>query len=723
MRKVLSIILATVLLLGVMPVVSFATEIVASGTCGENGDNLTWTLDNEGTLIISGTGEMANSSWINSKVIKTAIIENGVTNIGDQAFYFCSNLTSVVIPESVTQIGVRAFAYCNSLLNVTIPDRVMSIGEKAFYYCPYLSNITIPFSVTDIGYHAFDYGAPVGAVESKLNIHLLCYKGSAGQTYAENNNTAYGLIDGTEEENTFSGTTGRMSWTIDRLNCILSIDCVGVMPTFATAAEVPWRDKSNYVHKVMLTDGLLSISSFAFYGCSHMTEISIPDSVTSIGYQAFHYCDNLKTLVLPDNLENIGRGAFEGCADLNSVIIPDNVTIIQEEVFRNCYNLEEVTIPNGVERIGSSSFCDCRALRSIVIPENVKSIEGYAFSGCSSLISVIISGNKCKVFDSAFSNCSSLIDLTIIDGVQMIYSSFSSCTSLTSVELPASVNSVRSGAFKNCVALESVYFYNPNCTIEAGATPANTTVYGYSGSTAETYADENGLLFMEIDGHEHHFTVTKAVEPTCTVDGYKNLSCPCGERKTETIPATGHTEIIVPAKAATCTEGGYEAWSYCEVCGEPLTEKVETEATGHTPVTAGAISETCGKEGFSGITYCSVCREVLDLGEAIPATGAHTTGTATETVLTEATCTAAGEKTITVKCSVCGETLSETAQAIPALGHADADGDGLCDRCNASLQTETPPQPEQPQQSGNSKSHWYDWLVSFFKMLLNLFKS
>ena len=133
--------------------------IVASGTCG---DNLTWKLDDEGTLTISGKGAM--TEWVNSdsapwktysNTINKVVIQPGVTSIGGHAFSKCKNLTSITIPEGVTSIGSDAFSGCSSLTSITIPEGVTSIGEYAFYACENLKSITIPKSVTSIGNYAF----------------------------------------------------------------------------------------------------------------------------------------------------------------------------------------------------------------------------------------------------------------------------------------------------------------------------------------------------------------------------------------------------------------------------------------------------------------------------------------------------------------------------------------------------------------------------------------
>ena len=126
-------------------------NIVKSGECGEY---VTWTLDDEGTLIISGTGQMYSSfPW--GKKIKHVIVEDGVTTIGDHAFYSCTDLIDVVLPDSILSIGTGAFYYCNSLESIRIPDGVTRIGEMAFDGCESLSDIEIPKSVTEIGEQAF----------------------------------------------------------------------------------------------------------------------------------------------------------------------------------------------------------------------------------------------------------------------------------------------------------------------------------------------------------------------------------------------------------------------------------------------------------------------------------------------------------------------------------------------------------------------------------------
>ena len=141
-KKILSLVVVMAMMLSFMPVIAQAE------TSGECGANLTWTLDDNGTLTISGEGTMKN--WISysyapwyssSSSIKNIIINNGVESIGSYAFYECSKLKSVTIGNSVESIGEGAFSGCRSLESVVIPDSVTSIGWNAFYSCSSLTDV------------------------------------------------------------------------------------------------------------------------------------------------------------------------------------------------------------------------------------------------------------------------------------------------------------------------------------------------------------------------------------------------------------------------------------------------------------------------------------------------------------------------------------------------------------------------------------------------------
>ncbi|MDD6610696.1 MAG: leucine-rich repeat protein [Clostridiales bacterium] len=316
-------------------------DVVASGTCG---DNLTWTLDQNGTLTIRGTGKMydwSDESDVPWYQLQNQIIEvdigNSVTSIGNCAFYSCDSLTSVTIGNGVTSIGNYAFYDCHSLTSVTIPDSVTTMGKHTFQGCSSLESVTIPDSVTSIGYNAFsDCGSltSVTIPDSVTSIGSSAFYGCGSLT------------------------------------------------------------------SVTIPDTVTSIGSWAFAYCDSLTSVTIPDSVTSIGNYAFEGCDNLtgihvdtnnpayasvdgvlfnknKTLLIqypggksgaytiPDSVTSIGDYAFYSCDSLTSVAIPDSVTSIGAGVFQYCNSLTSVTIGTGVTNIGDSAFSDCNSLTDV----------------------------------------------------------------------------------------------------------------------------------------------------------------------------------------------------------------------------------------------------------------------------------------------------------------------------------------------------------------------
>lgn len=248
-----------------------AAEASSSGTCG---DNLTWTLNDAGTLKISGTGEMLNySTASNSRPwgtdIKSVEIENGVTSIGNFAFYYCSNLNNVSIPSSIISIGEKAFGFCSKLTSVTIPASVTNIGDRAFMQCKGLTNITLSEGLTCLGYDMFE----------------LCE----------------GLTNVTIPSSVTNVKQGVFS------------ECYNL--TTAT-----------------FSDGVSFIGNSMFYRCQSLTNVTIPSSVIKIENGAFTECYMLKNITIPSSVQSIGIGAFS-YTGISSISIPSSVKSIGASVF------------------------------------------------------------------------------------------------------------------------------------------------------------------------------------------------------------------------------------------------------------------------------------------------------------------------------------------------------------------------------------------------------
>ena len=298
-KRLLSFVLAALMIASLLPATALAADIVASGTCGAEGDgsNLTWTLDSEGVLTISGSGDMHDyvysSPWHeNGNQIRSVLMENGVTGIGNFAFFECISLTSMTIPDSVTCIGNCAFKDCSSLASVTIPDSVASIGVYAFCGCTSLKSVTIPDSVTSIGDYAFGFCTSLTGI----------------------------WVDG-----------GSSHYFSDASGVLFNKDKT-------VLAQCPGAFSGSYV----IPDGVTSINDAAFVNCTSLTSVTIPDGVTNIGYEVFAGCTSLANMVLPNGVTRIGAEAFDWCTSMKSITIPDSVTSIGYDAFSNCKSLTNV---------------------------------------------------------------------------------------------------------------------------------------------------------------------------------------------------------------------------------------------------------------------------------------------------------------------------------------------------------------------------------------------
>jgi len=242
-KQIASILLTVMMIVTLLPLglmdTAWAATVVDSGSCGKNGDNVTWKLTSEGTLTISGTGDMADfdywngngAPWLRVRLqAKKVIIQDGVTSIGSYAFYDCDALANVIISNGLTNIGNYAFYRCTRLANVTIPASVTAIGWGAFQGCRSLKSVKIPSGVSSIDSYTFT------DCTSLINVTIPTSVTSIGKC-------------------AFMGCTGL---TDIKLPTLLEV--------------IDWR---------------------VFYGCTKLTNISIPKSVTYINEGAFYSCGSM----------------------------------------------------------------------------------------------------------------------------------------------------------------------------------------------------------------------------------------------------------------------------------------------------------------------------------------------------------------------------------------------------------------------------------------------
>ncbi len=301
---------------------------------------------------------------------QTSVIPNGVTYIGNGAFYWCSSLTSINIPDGVTYIGDYAFEGCSTLTNINIPDGITSIGDCAFSGCSSLTSINIPDSVTYIGDSAFE------ACWSLTSINI-----PDSVTYI--GDSAFSVCSSLTNITVSPGNSKYYS----QGNCLIEKSTNKLILGCQTS---------------VIPNSVTSIGDYAFAYCSSLTSINIPDGVTSIGVYAFRYCSSLTNINIPDGVTSIGNYAFYGCWSLTNINIPDSITSIGIFAFEGCSSLASVYIESSdvVSNLISDLACGrlLNYVTKVFIIDTVTEIPDYVTTAYPFICSSVADGKSYSVY-------------------------------------------------------------------------------------------------------------------------------------------------------------------------------------------------------------------------------------------------------------------------------------------------------------------------------------
>ena len=637
---------------------------VASGTCG---DNLTWVLDNTGTLTISGTGPMYDYSgsaepWSSYRTsISVVTVNEGVTSIGGSVFVSYDNLYAVRIPASVTSIGDEAFrfsvwggfavsegntVYCSvgpvlfnkektillrapmELSDYVIPEGVTTIAEAAFSRCG-TNSVTIPTSVTSIDGTAFE----------SSYVRIVYYKGTQQQWESISiPSYEYELTAATKYYNSCNGAaTHSYRWVTDRAaTCIAGgvkhEECTGCGEKRSENTKTEPTGNHNIV------DGACTLCGLAGGTCGdNLTWVLENGTLTISGNGAMYdyaYDSNsptysthpwkdvaasIKSVEIAPSVTTVGDYAFRYCENLETVTIGDSVTSIGDSAFRNCESLQSVIIGNRVETIGDEAFEYCYSLTSVTIPDSVTSIGKFSFSCCFDLSCVTMGTGVTSVGYWAFYGCRYLTDV-YYGGTQTQWSAISfdeENTDLTSAN----------------IHYQHIHDYTlfPSVTVEPTCTQNGYTEY--TCAFGETFRQP--ILAL---GHDYNGAVT-VVDPTCLKDGYTLTQCTrCSDTQTtDPVSALGHKySIFVSQVEPTCLDGGYTTYA-CSRC-DAQKDDDKVSALGHDfSVFVDTVEPTCLEEGYS-VYQCVRCEE-KQTRDQVPALGHDYSGTVT---VVDPTCQAEG---------------------------------------------------------------------------------
>ena len=487
--------------------------------------------------------------------------EEGITQI-PTGIFGDTGLKEAEIPDTVTSIGERSFADCANLEKVTFSKNLKSIGNRAFVRCTKIEKINLPRNLTEVDTYGWNWWYPFAGCSNLEKVEF--------------------------EEGITQIPTGIFGDT--------GLKEVEIPDTVTSIGERSFADCTK-LEKIIFSEKIETINGRAFLGCSSLKSVSLPDSITSMDTEIFSGCTSLSSVKLPNKCVNITSSTFEGCTSLTEITLPDTVTTIQDHAFKNCTALKTINWSKSITDIQSYAFENCDALTKLDIPNTVTNIGTGAFYECGGFTDIAVPNSVKSLGSKVFENCDALTDVKLGTGITQIPTScFEHCDALPSVVLPYRVSKVGDNAFKNCVELTEITIPRATTSISTSAFsyPAKMTVYGISGTYAETFANQQGMKFVD-----------KAVRATNVVLDKTELTLNKGMKYSLTMtvtPATFTDEVSwksTNVDVAAIAEDG------------TVTAKGAGQAT--IKVTVGDVSATCKVNVVQPVTSIYLNKTALEM--------------------------------------------------------------------------------------------------------------
>lgn len=405
------------------------------------------------------------------------------------------------------------------------------------------------------------------AAEADLSL-LLTDTVEAVTAVAETESPVLETAQETEEEDTtvITGACG------DDLTYRLEDGVLTISGTGKMNASTPWNTTAlrNTICKVVIEEGVTTVSGDAFMNCKNLTEVKLPSTLKKINSNAFNTCTSLQEITIPGSVTELGASAFNNCPALRSVVIEDNDGMtLGNGAFYKCTSLSYVYIGEGTASIGATTFQSCEALGSIRLPDSVTKLGTSTFQDCPALANVTLSNNLTRIPQSCFQNCSALTSIVVPDSVTSIGNwAFKACESLSVVDLGNGLTYLGLGSFASCDALPYVIIpYSVTELANGVFSDAGVTEIRFRGNAPKL----GGNLFEKL-------TVTVYYPDDAegwTSDIMKEYNAKSVNWQSYTVCPDGHT--VEPGKDvvvdATLFAPG-EIIHTCRICGKTFTEVI-----------------------------------------------------------------------------------------------------------------------------------------------------
>lgn len=557
-----------------------------TGTCGES---LSWSLDENGQLTVSGTGDMydfysSDPGWHDYIWhIQKVVIGENVKTVGAFAFHHSFNLTEVSILGSAI-LAEGAFSYCTALEQVDMP-KVTVLSDNVFYSCSALTAVNLPASLLQIGSQVF-------------------YDCVSLQELTVDPKNAYYCA---------------------RDNVLFNKDMTHL---YFAASHI----SATYA----IPETVVLISDYAFYGNQQLRYVTVPESVTVLPEGAFYLCSALESVSLPSGLTAIGDFAFFGCTSVLQITLPKKLQQIGYNAFGCCTGISGLTIPASVAVIADCAFMDCSALVVVTFLGPAPQIGDDAFGNVFAEV----------FYPNPACNSGWTADLLLDYGGFLSWIATDAHSYSAVVTAPTCEEEGYTTYTCGCGDTYTEDYVDAlgHAWDDGVITVIPTEEQSGSCTYTCTTCGATNVVTLPPETHEHSYTET-VTPPTCTEDGYTTFTCRCGHSyKDRVVSKTGHSmSDWARGKAPTCTAEGEERRD-CANCDHYEIRKLDPLGHSFTNYLSDQ-NATCTRDGTKTARCdngCGSTDTVADPGSA--------TGHSHKAVVTAPTCTEQGFTTHTCHC-------------------------------------------------------------------------
>ncbi len=436
-------------------------EIIESGTCG---NNLSWELYSDSTLIIDGNGDMdsyylimqdnyyikSRAPWFGNRLtVKKVIIESGVTSIGNGAFTCCSNLEAITIPEGIQSIGLAAFAECIKLNTINIPASVHNIEMNAFSNTEWWKNI------------------PEGLCY--INNMLYCYKGNMPEKSNITIKEGVKTICDYAFENCINLISITIPSSVEVIGPHSFYTCENLEKIIVDENNKNYITKDNILYNKDLTQLIICPEG--------ITKVNIPFGITAIDQYSFRNCKKISYINIPRSVQSIGSYTFNNSLHLIDTIICNvsNECIIYEgpvdeweehnnelHPFFNMTTLKYLVAPAKIFNFVKEDIIEnySNQLTYICISDGALDENGFNYINRSkkSLQTIDLAGaTNTTINDLAFYDCYKLENLMLPKNVENIgFKAFADCVNLKAIKFPSTLKVIQDLSFENCIKIDTI---------------------------------------------------------------------------------------------------------------------------------------------------------------------------------------------------------------------------------------------------------------------------